>query len=216
MTVLSAVLKAAVLIGAAAVGAGALASDVPPDAVSDGRPGASAGVSQIAATPFPVSLGGPFDLIDHHGERRTDRDFHGRHTLIFFGYALCPGICSAALPTMAAAVDALGDKADLVQPLMITVDPDWDTPEVMKEALGKYHPRLLGLTGSQEALADVRKLFQVEVSYVGEDILGNPIYSHGGFVYLMGPDGALQTVIPPILNADQMADIIEKYLTVEG
>lgn len=206
-SILSMTLKAAAFFSAAALGMPAAASDAPP---SDGGP------PQLAATPFPVALGGPFDLIDHHGERRTDKDFHGQYTLIFFGYALCPGICSAALPMMAAAVDALGDKADLVQPLMITVDPDWDTPEVMQDALGKYHPRLLGLTGTQEALAEVRQHFQVEVSYVGEDILGQPIYSHGGFVYLMGPDGTLQTVIPPILNADQMANIIEKYIATES
>ncbi len=192
-------------------GAVAWASDTP--AVSEQQTEPTASPALPPALPFPVAVGGPFDLVDHHGDRRTDEDFLGRHILVFFGYAHCPGICSAALPTMAAAVDGLGDRAELVQPVMITVDPKWDTPEVMKEALGKYHPRLLGLTGSDEALADVRKHYQVDVSYVGEDILGNPIYSHGGYVYLMGPDGTLQTVLPPILSAEQMSTIIGKYLS---
>lgn len=169
-----------------------------------------------AGLPFPVQVGGPFDLVDHHGDRRTDKDFHGQHLLVFFGYAHCPGICSAALPSMAAAVDELGGDADRVQPVLITVDPKWDKPAVMKEALAKYHPRLLGLTGSEDKLAEVRDHYQVEVEFVGEDIFGNPIYSHGSYVYLMGPDGSLKTVIPPILSPEQMADIIRNYLSANS
>jgi len=168
------------------------------------------------AAPFPVQLGGPFDLIDHHGDRRTDRDFLGRHLLVFFGYANCPGICSAALPAMAAAVDALSGAADAVQPVLITVDPDWDTPEEMRRVLSGLHPRLLGLTGEEENLAAVRKAYQVEFSKVGEDIFGKPIYSHGGYVYLMGPDGTLETILPPILSPGQMAAIIRGYIAPSG
>ncbi|WP_425405761.1 SCO family protein [Hwanghaeella sp.] len=168
------------------------------------------------AAPFPVQLGGPFDLIDHFGERRTDRDFLGRYLLVFFGYANCPGICSAALPSMAAAVDALGDAADMVQPVLITVDPEWDTPQEMRRVLSELHPRLLGLTGEKEDLSAIREAYQVEVAKVGDDIFGKPIYSHGGFVYLMGPDGRLETVIPPILSPAQMATIIRSYLVPAG
>ncbi|RVU33709.1 SCO family protein [Hwanghaeella grinnelliae] len=165
------------------------------------------------AMPFPIQLGGPFDLVDHNGDRRTEKDFLGRHLLIFFGYANCPGICSAALPSMAAAVDALGKGADNVQPVLITVDPEWDTPEEMKRVLSALHPRLLGLTGDEESLAAVREAYQIEFSKVGDDIFGKPIYSHGGYVYLMGPDGELETVIPPILSPSQMAAIIRDYIT---
>ncbi len=172
-----------------------------------------AGGRSVEAAPFPVQLGGPFDLIDHNGDRRTEKDFLGRHLLVFFGYANCPGICSAALPSMAAAVDALGDAADDVQPILITVDPEWDTPEEMRRVLSKLHPRLLGLTGEVEDLAAVRKAYQVEVSKVGDDIFGKPIYSHGGFVYLMGVDGELEAVIPPILSPEAMVSILRRYIS---
>ena len=206
-----------VRVGGFLSAAGAVAALMIAAAAAFGGPSAASGTAPGASpSPFPVALGGPFDLVDHHGERRTDRDFHGRYMLLFFGYANCPGICSAALPEMALAVDALGGAADAVQPVMITVDPKWDTPTEMKQALGKIHPRLLGLTGSEEALAAVRDHYQVEVEFVGEDILGNPIYSHGGFIYLMGPEGDLQTVIPPILNAEQMAAVIRRYLPPRG
>lgn len=168
--------------------------------------------SPTKAAPFPVQLGGPFDLIDHHGRRRTEQDFDGRYLLVFFGYANCPGICSAALPSMAAAVDGLGDAADAVQPVLITVDPEWDTPAEMRRVLTALHPRLLGLTGDTENLEKVHKAYQIGVEKVGEDIFGKPIYSHGGYVYLMNPDGDLATIIPPILSAEQMASIIRGYL----
>ena len=164
------------------------------------------------ADPFPVQLGGPFDLIDHNGDRRTEKDFLGRHLLVFFGYANCPGICSAALPSMAAAVDGLGDAGEQVQPVLITVDPEWDTPEEMRRVLSEIHPRILGLTGEEEDLAAVREAYQIEFSKVGDDIFGKPIYSHGGYVYLMGPDGTLETILPPILSAEAMAEIIRGYI----
>lgn len=173
-------------------------------------PGASG--QDAKGTPFPVQLGGPFDLIDHNGDRRTEKDFLGRHLLVFFGYANCPGICSAALPSMAAAVDRLGDAADSVQPVLITVDPEWDTPQEMRRVLSDLHPRILGLTGDEDALAAVREAYQVKFSKVGDDIFGKPIYSHGGFVYLMGPDGELEAVIPPILSPEAMAGIIRRYV----
>lgn len=163
--------------------------------------------------PFPVQLGGPFDLVDHFGNRRTEKDFLGRHLLVFFGYANCPGICSAALPSMAKAVDTLGDAADSVQPVLVTVDPEWDTPDEMRRVLSELHPRILGLTGDEEALAAVREAYQITFSKVGDDIFGKPIYSHGGYVYLMGPDGELEAVIPPILSPEQMAAIIRDYVS---
>ncbi|MDJ0685432.1 MAG: SCO family protein [Alphaproteobacteria bacterium] len=176
--------------------------------------GAPAGAAD--PTPPPFDLGGPFALVDHHGNTVTDRDFHGDYLLVFFGYANCPGICSAALPAMGAAVDAIeaaaSDQVDRVQPVMITIAPDLDQPEPMRRVLAQIHPRLLGLTGTPEALEEARRAYQVSVEYIGEDITGVPIYSHGSYIYLMGPDGKLQTLIPPILTPEQIAGIVANYL----
>ncbi|MEO1066824.1 MAG: SCO family protein [Pseudomonadota bacterium] len=163
--------------------------------------------------PFGQNIGGDFDLIDHFGEPRQLEDYRGKFLMIFFGYANCEAICSAALPLMADTVTHLGDKAGTdVIPLMITVDPENDTPDLMRKRLGEYHPSLIGMTGSDGALADVRAKFNIRVENVGEDISGNPIYNHGSYIYLLGANGEFKTLMPPVLEPKQMADIVAKYI----
>ena len=181
-----------------------------------GLPNAALSADDLQATLFGTNLGGSFDLIDHFGEPKQLEDYAGKHVMIFFGYANCLAICSAALPLMADVIDLVGDnaKANLV-PLMITVDPENDTPEFMREKLAEYHPALIGMTGSEGQLADIRKKFQVRIEFVGTDIDDNPIYNHGSFIYLLGPDGKVKTLVPPILEPQQMADIMKKYILEE-
>ena len=165
-----------------------------------------------AGLPFPVDIQAKFALIDHDGRAVTEQDYAGKTMAIFFGYASCPAICSVAMPRLGAALDLLGDKADGVAPLLITVDPERDTVGAMGPALAKWHPGLIGLTGSEDALAEARKAFQVERSKVMDDPEGNPIYAHGSFIYLVGPDGKVRTLLPPILGPERMAELIESYL----
>lgn len=162
--------------------------------------------------PFPVDITAEFDLIDQDGRTVTQADFAGKPMAIFFGYASCEAICSVALPRLGAALDLLGDQVDDLTPLLITVDPARDTPEKIGPALAKWHPKLRGLTGSEASLAAARDAFQVETSLVGEDAEGQPIYAHGSFIYLIGADGKVLTLLPPILGPDRMADILKGYL----
>ena len=165
-----------------------------------------------AALPFPIEIEAAFDLVDQTGIRRSEVDFAGRPMLIFFGYASCEAICSVALPRLAAALDILGEKAEALQPIMITVDPVNDTPEALAEAMPKIHPRLLGLTGTEAELAAARAAFQVEAEKLHEMIDGTPIYSHGSFIYLLDGDAKVLTVLPPILGEDRIAELILKYI----
>lgn len=162
---------------------------------------------------FPVKLGGPFELIDHHGATRTDRDFPGQYLLVFFGYANCKSMCTVGLRRMTEAIEHLGESGNSIQPLMITVDPDNDTQEVMRQALPKIHPRLLGLTGSQEALAQAYSAYKIKPNNVGVDSEGDMVINHTSYIYLVGPDGAFLTLIPPILASERMGEIILKYLS---
>ena len=168
------------------------------------------------ASPFPADLGGPFRLIDQTGAERTEADPNGRMQLLFFGYANCPAICSVAMPRMAEIADIAGEAGLEVTPVMITVDPERDTPEGMVAPLAELHPRMVGLTGTEEALAVARKAFQVEKKLVFEDPEYGPIYAHGSFIYLLDAAGGLLTVIPPIVSPDRGAEIVAKYAAAES
>ena len=164
------------------------------------------------ALPFPVDITARFELTDQDGKTVTERDFAGRPMAVFFGYANCEAICSVALPRLGAALDLLGERGARIAALMITVDPERDTVATMGPALAKFHPRLRGLTGSNEALEAARAAFQVDTAKVLDDAQGNPVYSHGSFIYLVGADGKVQTLLPPILGPERMAQVIASYL----
>ena len=164
------------------------------------------------ALPFPIEITPRFALIDQTGRAVTQADFAGRPMVIFFGYASCPGICPVALAYIAAALDILGPDGADIAPILITVDPARDTPAAMAAALAKYHPRLIGLTGSEAALAEARAVFQVEVKQVAETPEGGAIFAHGSFIYLFGGDGAIKSLLPPNLAPERMAELMRKYL----
>lgn len=163
--------------------------------------------------PFPAEIGGSFALIDHGNKAVTDADFRGRFMLVFFGYAQCESLCPVGLKRMTEAVDLLGASAARVQPILITVDPDADTPEALARHVAKIHPRLLGLTGSHEAIAAAKRAYKVESRALGRSWKGTPVISHGSYIYLMGPDGRLLTVLPPVLDPQTMAGILRRYVS---
>ncbi len=162
---------------------------------------------------FPDIKGGDYALTDHNGLLRTSKDPDGQYQLLFFGYASCKAICSVALPRMAEAVDVLKGRNIDVTPVLITVDPDRDTVAAMKEAVGHIHPNLVGLTGTEDALAEAYKAFQVEKSLVYEHPVEGPIYAHGSFIYLLGPAGEFKTLFPPILGPDRIAQVTADYVS---
>lgn len=162
---------------------------------------------------FPNIVGGEYHLIDHLGNKRSSQDPSGRYQIIFFGYANCKAICSVALPRMTGAVDILDKRGISVTPLLITVDPERDTLAAMRKAIPEIHPRLIGLTGSQEALDAAYRAFSVQKKLVHVHPEEGPIYAHGTFVYLTGPDGSFKTLMPPVLSSERMAEIVTSYLS---
>lgn len=163
------------------------------------------------ALPFPVEIRPRFALTDQTGREVTEADFSGRPWVLFFGYANCDSICTVALPAMAAALDLLG-PGEKVEAVMITVDPARDTVAALAEAIQKHHPGLTGLTGSEAALAEARAGVQVEVAQVATDAAGGAVYAHGSFIYLVGPDGRVASLLPPITAPERIADLIRRQL----
>lgn len=169
-----------------------------------------------AETPFPVDLGGPYRLVDQHGATRTEADPDGRAQLIFFGYANCLNICSAALPLMAEVTRTLEAEGVAVTPVLITINPAQDRVETMGAPLADLHRRFVGLTGEEAALARAYDAFNVDFEKLFQDPEYGWIYSHTGVVHLMDGRGRLLTLLPPVLDADQMTAIVRKYVTDSG
>ena len=162
---------------------------------------------------FPDVKGGDFSLVDQDGNERTSKDPQGNFQLVFFGYANCKAICSVALPRMAGAIDILENENIIVTPLLITVDRERDTVESMKDAVALHHERMVGLTGSEQALQAAYDAFQVEKSLVYVHPEEGPIYAHGSFIYLLGPDGDFKTLMPPVLSPERMAEVAKTYIS---
>jgi len=135
-----------------------------------------------------VQLGGPFSLIDQDGMPRTDADFRGKYMLVFFGYTYCPDVCPTTLAVISAALDMMGQRADRIVPIFISVDPERDTPEAMKTYLSAYGGHWVGLTGTDEEIAEAAKAYRVYYR-ANKDEGANYSVDHSGVVYLMKPDG---------------------------
>jgi cytochrome oxidase Cu insertion factor (SCO1/SenC/PrrC family) len=141
-------------------------------------------------------IGGPFALIDQNGARRTDADFRGQFMLIYFGFTYCPDVCPTDLQQMGMAVDQLGPAGDAVQPIFITVDPERDTPEHLKDYVAMFHPRFVGLTGDASAIKEAARAYR---TYYAKVDFGKSDYTvdHSAFIYLMGRNGEYLGFFPP-------------------
>ncbi len=159
-----------------------------------------------------AAIGGPFTLIDHTGQTVTDADYRGRLLVVYFGYTFCPDICPTELYTIGQAMTALGDDADRVQPIFITVDPTRDTAEHMAEYVTLFHPRMVGLTGPPDQIRAAARAYRVYYAKVERDE-GEPyLMDHSAFVYLIGPDGSFLDVLPMGTSIDAMADAVRRHL----
>lgn len=169
-----------------------------------------------AQSPFPLAIGGPYELTNQNGEPYTQVDPDGRPQLLFFGYANCEQICSAALPMMADIADLVAEAGVDVTPVMITVDPKRDTVADIGPPLTYFHPDFVGLTGTPEELQVAYDAFNVEVEVLFDDPFVGEIFAHGSFIYLLDKDGALLTLIPPVVSNEQARDIVLPYLKAAG
>ncbi|MGI9356308.1 MAG: SCO family protein [Rhizobiaceae bacterium] len=161
---------------------------------------------------FPSIKNGDFRLIDQHGNERTSASPDGEYQLLFFGYTTCKAICSVALPTMAEATDLLEALGHPVTPVLITVDPERDTIAALRETVPEMHRKMVGLTGSDEALSEAYKTFQITKKFVFKHPDEGDVYTHGSNIFLLSPDGKFKTLLPPITSPVRIAEIAAGYI----
>ena len=156
-------------------------------------------------------VGGPFALLDQNGDTKTDRDFRGRWMMIYFGYTNCPDVCPTTLSLMSAVMDRLGGRAARIAPIFITVDPDHDTPAIMKQYLASFGPRFIGLTGPRSHIASVTSEYRV---YFRKRPLPGGLYAvdHSSVIYLMDPNGKFAADYDNSQGPDDIAADLKKRL----
>lgn len=161
-------------------------------------------------------VGAPYSLIDSTGETRNSSSFAGKYQLIFFGYTFCPDVCPTELLVMGQAVRILGESnADAearLQPVFITVDPERDTPALIGEYVANFHDRMVGLTGSADAVAKVAHDFRVYYAKVESDDPEYYLMDHSSFMYLVGPDDKLVAMFRPSGDPDAIAKELERLV----
>jgi cytochrome oxidase Cu insertion factor (SCO1/SenC/PrrC family) len=154
-----------------------------------------------------------FSLVDDTGKAVTEKDFAGKWQLVFFGFTYCPDVCPTTLTTVSTVMEELGDDADQVVPLFVTVDPERDTPAVLADYLANFDERIVGLTGSPEQIKAAAKAFRVYYAKVEQDDLpGGYTMDHSAFLYLMDPEGAYATHFSHQADVTEMAGAIREFI----
>ena len=147
-----------------------------------------------------AAMGGPFTLTDHRGQRVSERDFAGRYRLVYFGFTYCPDVCPVDLQTIGAGLSAFErddpERAARVVPIFISVDPARDTPEVLAQYVAAFHPRLVGLTGSEQEIAEVARRYAVYYRRGEPGPGGAYLVDHLRAAVLYGPEGEPIAIVP--------------------
>ncbi len=162
-----------------------------------------------------ATMGGPFTLTDQNGRRVSESDFAGKYRLVYFGYTFCPDVCPVDMQVIGAglrrfeAQDAA--RAARVQPIFITVDPARDTPAVLRQFVAAFHPRMIGLTGSEAEIAQVARAYRIFYER-GEASPGGYMVNHTRMAVLYGPEGRPIAMIPHDQGPDGVAAELGRWV----
>ena len=163
-----------------------------------------------------AKIGGPFQLIDQDGRAITDKAFAGKYRIMYFGYTYCPDVCPTTAQTIGAAMRLL-DKSDpalsaRVVPVFVTVDPDRDTPGVVKQFVSAFYPRFVGLTGSAAAIDTIKTEYGVFASKGKTTPNGGYLVEHSNAAYLMDSNGKPLALLPTEQGPQATADEIKRWV----
>lgn len=156
-----------------------------------------------------TNMGGPFSLVNHNGQSVTEKSFGHKYLLIYFGFTYCPAICPTELQKMAEAFHALPKNWQTrIQPLFISVDPERDTPEALRNYVDLFLPELVGLTGTPDQIAAVKTAYKIYAAKVPEG--DSYTMDHSSYIYLVDPTGYVTAMFKSSDTASTIAAYISK------
>lgn len=199
--------RRSILLFAGACIAVAVALAVSAIVVVNGRGDAGSASRQIGSTGQP-NVGGPFQLVNQDGQAVDQTLLNGKWSLVFFGFTYCPDYCPTTLAMLEATKTALGDRADEVQIVFISIDPERDTPQALKDYLSSdgFPEGVIGLTGTPEQVRVAADAWRAVYQKVGEGEAYT--MNHSLTIYLTGPDGRFRSALGHDLGPDNAARII--------
>jgi protein SCO1 len=153
-----------------------------------------------------------FALTDQNGQARTLADFKGKVVVIFFGFTQCPDVCPTSLGELAQAKQLLGTGGDRLQGLFVSVDPERDTPEIMKQYLANFDPSFLALYAPPDQLPDVAKHFKIYYKKVPGSTPTSYTMDHSAGSYIYDPQGKVRLYHRYGTGAQALADDVKKLL----
>jgi len=163
-----------------------------------------------------TSFGHDFKLVDHNGTPRTLADYRGKAVVVFFGYTQCPDFCPTTLAELAEAMKRLGPDAERVQVLFVTVDPERDTPALLKNYVPAFDPRFIGLYGDADATARTAKEFKVVYQKRPGQTPGTYTMDHSAGTFIFDPNGKLRVYVGYGQGAEVFAHDIKALLKSQG
>ena len=165
-----------------------------------------------AGTLLASAIGGPFRLVDQNGKTVTDADLKGKWSLVYFGYTHCPDACPTALNDIAIALDELGPQRNAVRPVFVTVDPERDTPAVLKSYVTAFDAPILALSGTPEEIAQAAKGYRVYYAKHPE-AGGDYSMDHSSVIYVMDPEGRFTASFTQENSPEEIAERLKKLLS---
>jgi len=164
-----------------------------------------------------INIGGPFELVDHTGKTVSDKDFTGSYLLVYFGYSFCPDICPTSLYTMVSVLEQTPETVQKkVVPVFITVDPERDTVDVMKDYVSLFAENMVGLTGSKEQIEAVKKAYRVYGAKSGDTTGDAYLMDHSSYYYLIDTNGKTVDMMGHDTTAEEIAQNLVKYVRIDS
>lgn len=164
-----------------------------------------------------AKIGGSFTLTNQDGGKTSDSDMAGQFRIMYFGYSYCPDVCPVDLQKimqgLAVAEKSEPELATKIQPIFVTIDPERDKPEQLKQYVSAFHPRLIGLTGSAEEIADVAKKYLIIYNRREVEGMSEYLMDHSRQAYLFGPQGEPLAMLPYDGTPEEVAAEIKRWVS---